>query len=292
MKKATIPADNRAEENWDQIILPENRWFDLRLKELWNYRDLVYLFIRRDLAAQYKQTLLGPLWLVINPLIATVIFTIVFGNIAQLSTDGLPKILFYLSGTTLWQFFAHCLTMTATTFTSNAEIFGKVYFPRLSVPLSVVCSQLLRLAIQLAVFLAFWVFFFWRGADIQITAQAWLFPLLLLIMLGLSLGMGIIISSITTKYRDLTNLIGYIVQMAMYAAPVVYPMSMLEGSPYRLLIWLNPMTPVIETFREGFLGEGMVAAPHLAYSAGTTLALLFIGILLFHKVERTFMDTV
>ena len=279
------------EESWDLVIGAKARWFDLHLRDLWRYRDLVLLFVRRDFVAQFKQTILGPAWFVIRPLLTTIMFTIVFGNIAKLSTDGLPKMLFYLSGTVLWQYFSMCLTATAGTFRTNAALFGKVYFPRLAVPVSIIISQLLRLGIQIAFFLCFLAYFGVRGAHISPNWTIALLPVLILIMAALSLGLGIIFSSLTTKYRDLSNLLQFGVRLLMYAAPVIYPLSSLSGK-YRYMILANPMTPIIETFRYGFLGAGTFSWGYLGYAAACAAVILFIGIVIFTKIERTFMDTV
>jgi lipopolysaccharide transport system permease protein len=279
------------EESWDLIIQPKSRWFDLQLRDLWRYRDLVMLFVRRDFVAQFKQTILGPLWFILQPLLTTIMFTIVFGQIAQLSTDGLPKILFYLSGNIVWGYFANCLNNTSNTFVANAGLFGKVYFPRLAVPVSIVISQLLTFGLQFGMFLCFLLYYALSGAALTPNATVFLTPLLILLMAGLGLGLGIIFSSLTTKYRDLRFLLTFGVQLLMYATPVIYPLSSIPAK-YRLLILANPMTPIIETFRYGFLGSGSFSPVHLAYSAGFTASALFLGILLFSRIERTFMDTV
>lgn len=280
-----------AKANWDMVIRPKIGWFDLHLSDLWRYRDLVMLFVRRDFVSYYKQTILGPLWYLIQPLLATLTFTVVFGNVARISTDGLPRFLFYMAGVTGWNYFAECLSRTSDTFISNSHIFGKVYFPRLSVPLALVISGLIKFAIQFVFFLGFLIFYLLRGAPIKPNAWMALTPVLLLIMAALGLGSGIVISSATTKYRDLRFLVGFGVQLLMYAAPVVYPLSALSVR-YRWAILLNPMTPVIETFRYAFLGRGTVSLLYLAYSAVATVVILFFGILLFNRVEKTFMDTV
>jgi len=287
------PAPSTTPPSWDLVIRPKTGWFDLHLYDLWRYRDLIGMFVWRDFVANFKQTILGPLWFIIQPLLTTVTFTIVFGNIAKLGTDGLPSLLFYLSGIIGWSYFSDCLNSTSSTFTSNASIFGKVYFPRLAVPLSIVISSLLKYGIQFAFFLCFFVYYyFFTSAAIHPNPVLLLTPLLILIMAGLGLGCGIIISSLTTKYRDLRFLVGFAVQLAMYATPVIYPLSKLQGSRFLWLVLLNPMTPVIETFRYGFLGAGTFRPEYLALSTGITALLLFIGILLFTHIEKTFMDTV
>jgi len=280
------------EEVWDLVMEPTSPWFDLRLGDLWRYRDLVLLFVRRDFVAQFKQTILGPAWFVLQPLLATLMFTVVFGNIAGMSSDGLPKVLFYLSGTILWQYFANCLTNTADTFRANAGIFGKVYFPRLVVPVSIVISQFLKLALQFAIFGVFLLYFLARGSTVHLTSAAGLLPVLVLIMAMFGLGSGIIISSLVTKYRDLFYLVQYTVQLLMYTTTVIYPLSAITSPKLRLLILANPMTGIIETFRAGFLGTGSISPLYLGYSAAAACLVMLVGTILFTRVERTFMDTV
>ena len=273
------------------VIEPHSGGFDLKLKELWAYRDLILLFVRRDFVAQYKQTILGPAWHFVKPLLTTIIFTIVFGKIAKISTDGAPPFLFYMAGTVVWNYFAEVLTRTSNTFIANANIFGKVYFPRLSVPVSILISQLIGFAVQFFFLLCFIAYFFLSGADVALNAWAWLTPVLLVMMAALGLGLGVIISSITTRYRDLQVLIGFGVQLAMYLSPVVYPVSELPER-YRAWMLLNPVAPIIETFRHAFLGSGSASLAALATSAVTIGIILFLGVILFNRVERTFMDTV
>jgi lipopolysaccharide transport system permease protein len=280
-----------SEQNLEFIIRPHSGLFDLKLGELWRYRDLVALFVRRDFVAQFKQTILGPAWFVLQPLLTTIMFTIVFGNIAKLSTDGLPPMLFYLSGNILWQYFANCLTETSNTFVANSQIFGKVYFPRLAVPVSITISQMIKFLLQFGLFLAFWAYFAASGEPVQLTKIAFLLPVLLLLLAIMSLGLGITFSSMTTKYRDLRFLLQFGVQLLMYGTPVIYPLSSIEGK-WKFLILANPMTPIIETFRAGFLGTGSFSWTYLGYSAGFTVVILFLGIILFTHIERTFMDTV
>ena len=279
------------DENWTMIIRPQRRWLDLRLGELWQARELVMLFVWRDFVSVYKQTILGPLWYLIQPLLTTIMFTVIFGRIAKLPTDGLPPMLFYMAGTVIWSYFAACLTKTSNTFIANAGIFGKVYFPRLTVPLSILISNLVAFAIQLGLFLAFLAYFWLAGAAIRPTWSVLLTPVLVLMMAGLGLGFGIIVSSLTTRYRDLQYLVTFGVQLLMYATPVVYPLSTVSGT-LRWLILANPMTPIVEGFRYAFLGAGTVDGWHLLYSGAFMLAVLLIGILMFNQVERTFMDTV
>jgi len=280
------------EESWDMIIQPQRSLFDLRLGELWKYRDLVLLFVRRDFVAVYKQTILGPLWYLIQPLLTTITFTVIFGNIAGLPTDGLPGFLFYMSGTVVWSYFADCLNKTSNTFSANANLFGKVYFPRLAVPVSILISNLVAFAIQFGFFVVFIIFFAVRGADLH-PNWGWiaLSPLLILIMAGLGLGLGIIVSSLTTKYRDLRFLVSFGVQLLMYATPVIYPVSAIPER-FRWIILANPMTPIVEAFRFAFLGAGSLDIGHLLYSFGFMIGVVVLGSLIFNRVERTFMDTV
>jgi lipopolysaccharide transport system permease protein len=280
-----------SDKTWTMVIRPRRSWFDLRLDELWAYRDLVALFVWRDFVAQYKQTILGPLWYLIQPILTTLTFTLVFGRLAGLSTDGVPDFLFYMAGAVVWSYFSACLTKTANTFTGNAAIFGKVYFPRLAVPVSVLFSNLIAFAIQLGLFVAFLAYYMASGAAVAPTAWLLAMPLLLVLMAGLGLGIGIIVSSLTTRYRDLQFLVAFGAQLLMYATTVIYPLSAVPEK-YRWVLVANPMTPVVETFRYAFLGQGTVEPAHLAYSAVCTLAVLLIGVLLFNRVEQTFMDTV
>jgi lipopolysaccharide transport system permease protein len=283
---------NTKEENWDIVIEPENSLISLNLKEVWKYRDLLLLFVRRDFVAQYKQTILGPAWFVIQPIITTLMFTVIFGKVANLSTDGLPQVLFYMSGVVMWSYFAECLTKTSETFSANANIFGKVYFPRLVVPLSIVISSLLKLGVQLMLLAFVFAYFAVNGMKISINSYFLLLPLLILLMAGLGLGLGVLISSLTTKYRDLRFLMQFGVQLAMYASPVVYPLSLVEGSKFELLIKVNPMTAIIEFFRYGLLGNGTADLNLLLYCTVFTIILLLTGIIVFNKMERSFMDTV
>lgn len=283
--------ENIDDKDWSLIIRPQRGWFDLRLGELWRARELIMLFVWRDFVSVYKQTILGPLWYVIQPVLTTLMFTVIFGNIARLSTDGLPPFLFYLSGNTVWTYFSTCLTSTSNTFTSNSNIFGKVYFPRLSVPISIVFSNLISFTIRFSVFIFFLIYFSLDGADIHITPWALLLPVLLFIMGGLGLGFGIIVSSLTTKYRDFQHLVGFGAQLLMYATPIIYPLSTVDGG-WRTLLLANPMTAVVEVFRLSFLGTSSIEPIYLLYSIGFMLAVLLIGMLMFNRVEATFMDTV
>lgn len=280
------------EEKWE--ITPKNNLLDLKLNEVWAYRDLLSLLVRRDFVSFYKQTILGPLWFFIQPLFTTIIFTFIFGNLAGISTDGLPKPLFYMAGITAWNYFADCLTKTSTVFKDNANIFGKVYFPRLIMPLSIVVSNLVRFGVQMILFLILMLYYYLNGAQFNISWAIALFPLVIVLMALLGLGAGMIISAMTTKYRDLVFLVGFGVQLLMYATTVIYPLSTaLEKYPkYSWIIEYNPMTPIIETFRYGFLGTGSFSWMSLGYATSVTVGLLIIGIIVFNKVEKTFIDTV
>ena len=278
-------------EKWTTIIKPKTGWFDINLKELFQYKDLITMFVKRDFKTLYKQTILGPLWIIINPLLTTVMYTIVFGNIANISTDGMPQIVFYMLGTTVWTYFSSSLTKTATTFTGNAAIFGKVYFPRLVTPISTVVSGLINFAVQFIMFLCFAIYYYIVGAPIHPNIYILLMPLLLVELAALALGFGIIISSLTTKYRDLAVLVTFGVQLWMYATPVVYPASQLGGK-LKTLMMLNPVSPIVEAFRYAFLGSGEMPWTYLGISVVSTCIVMFIGVILFSRVEKTFMDTV
>jgi lipopolysaccharide transport system permease protein len=264
---------------------------DLHLADLWQYRDLVMLFVRRDFVSVYKQTILGPLWYLIQPLLTTITFTFVFGNIAKLPTDGLPQFLFYMSGTVTWTYFSSCLTKTSEVFIQNAALFGKVFFPRLTVPVSILISNMITFGIQFIFFLGFMFFFSLGGSAIHPNWWILFTPVLILIMAGLGLGFGIIISSLTTKYRDLRFLFQFGVQLLMYATPVIYPTSSIPQA-YQWLIQLNPMTPIVETFRYAFLGAGEVNPSALLYSGIFMIVVVVIGAVIFNRVEATFLDMV
>ena len=278
-------------ENWTTEIKPKTGWFDIDLKELLQYKDLITMFVKRDFKTLYKQTILGPLWIIINPLLTTRMYTIVFGNIANISTDGMPQILFYMLGTTVWTYFSTSLTKTSTTFTANSSIFGKVYFPRLVTPISTVVSGVINFVVQFVMFLCFAIYYYVIGAPIQPNMYILITPLLLVQLACLSLGFGVIISSLTTKYRDLAVLVTFGVQLWMYATPVVYPASQIGGR-LKTLMMLNPVSPIVESFRYAFLGSGFIPWNFLGISVVTTLVVLFIGVVLFSRVEKTFMDTV
>ena len=287
--QSTRPAD----EGWTTIIRPRSGWFDINLRELWQYRDLTLLFVKRNFTVLYKQTILGPAWILLNPLITTLIFNVVFGNMAGMPTDGVPGFLFYMAGNTVWTFFANCVNNTANTFVTNSQVFGKVYFPRLTMPVSQVLTSLINFVIQAAMYLAFWLYFYCTGSEVRFTAWALAIPLIMVQVMLLGLGIGIIVSSLTTKYRDLAIAVGFGVQLWMYASPVVYPLSMLDESPrLRVLVQLNPMPAPIEVFRAASLGTGSVSAGAIVYSVAFTLAALALGVILFSRIEKTFMDTV
>ncbi len=288
------------EEQWDIVIKPKDKLLAVDFKELWRYRDLIALFVKRNIITQYKQTILGPAWFVIQPAMTVIMYMIVFGGIAGIPTDGVPRPLFYLAGTAMWGYFSSCLSRTSNTFVSNAGIFGKVYFPRLVMPISSVISNLLRLAIQLSFFIIVYIIYSIVDPDCtaHLTWYALLFPLLVLMMAGLALGFGTIISSMTTKYRDLQVLFSFLVSLWMYATPIVYPLSQtgskfFMGVPVHTFMCLNPVTPVIETFKYGFLGCGeFVGWRWLIYSSMFMCLLLGAGIVVFNKVQKSFMDTV
>jgi len=280
-----------AEPGWTTVIRPNRGVFDWRLGELLRCRDLISLFVWRDFVAVYKQTILGPLWHIIQPLMTTLMFTLIFGRVAKLPTDGVPPFLFYLSGTVVWAYFASCLTKTSNTFVANAHLFGKVYFHRLAIPVSVVLSNLIAFAIQFVVFLAFLAIYAAQGEAVRPNLWLLSLPVLLVMMAGYGLGFGIMVSALTTRYRDLAQLVTFGVQLWMFASPVIYPASHMPEN-YRWIIALNPMTPVIETFRYGFLGSGAPAPFQLAISMVAMFGVIAIGMLLFNRVEQTFMDTV
>ncbi|MCL6261230.1 ABC transporter permease [Aquiflexum sp. TKW24L] len=279
------------EEEWDLEVTSDRGLFELPLKDIWHFRDLLVLMVRRDVVSFYKQTILGPLWFFIQPVFTTLVFVFVFGNLAGLSTDGLPQFLFYLAGITAWNYFADCLIKTSTVFRDNAQLFGKVYFPRLVVPFSIVTGNLIRFGVQFLLFMSVWLYFYLQGADIYLTWAALLFPLLVVLMAFLGLGLGLMITAMTTKYRDLAFLVNFGVQLLMYATTVIYPLSS-APEQYRHLVALNPMTGIIETFRFAFLGEGMFSWALLGYSTFVALGSMILGVLIFNKTEKNFIDTV
>lgn len=277
-------------DSWSLIIKPKKR-LSLNLTELKQYKDLIYLMVRRDFVSQYKQTILGPLWFIIHPLLMTFIFYVVFGRIANISTDGMPHMLFYMSAYIPWSYFAACLTNTSKTFVVNANIFGKVYFPRLVVPISIITSNLITFFIQFILLLGFILYFWLNGTPITWNKYTVLIPVLIILMAAAGLGFGLIVSSFTTKYRDLAQLISFGVQIWMYITPVIYPMAVVSEN-YRSLVLLNPLAPLIESFRYAMLGMGYHSIISLVYSTVVIFIVLIIGIIIFNKVERTFMDTV
>lgn len=294
----TAAKELSSNEEWSTVIKPRNKLLEVNLRELWSYRDLMMLFVKRNITTQYKQTVLGPAWFFIQPIFTVLMYMLVFGGIAGIATDGVPQPLFYLAGTCMWQYFSDCLTRTSNTFVDNAGIFGKVYFPRLLVPLATVTSNLVRFSIQLLLFVIVYVVYAFVGCVAEPNWYALLFPLLVVMMAGLALGFGILISSMTTKYRDLQILFNFVVSLWMYATPIVYPLSLVKGRVVaglnlHTLMCLNPVTPVLETFKYGVLGAGeFVGWGWLAYSFGFMVVLLALGIVVFNKVQRSFMDTV
>ena len=277
---------------YKSTITPTKPLLEVNLREIFLSKDLLFLFVKRDFISVYKQTVLGPMWFFIQPILTTLMFTIVFGKVAGLPTDGIPKILFYLAGLTCWNYFADCLTKTSTTFVDNQEIFGKVYFPRLITPLSIVISSLIKFGIQFLLFtIVLCYYLIARENNVEINRYVLLFPLLLVLMGGLGLGLGIIITSLTTKYRDLRFLILFGIQLWMYATPVIYPLSSLDGL-LRKIALLNPMTSIIETFKYAFIGSGSFSWPYLGISTAMTFIVLVLGIFIFNKTEQNFMDTI
>lgn len=280
-----------SEENWDIEISPQHSLFDLRLKDTWHYRDLLLLLVRRDFVSFYKQTILGPIWFFLQPMITIMIYNFVFGRLAKISTDNIPAPLFYLAGIIMWNYFSECLTKTSSVFKDNATIMGKVYFPRLIMPLSIVLSNLVRFAVQFTLFLILMIF------DLDKIVPNWfllLFPVLVIIIAALGLGLGMIISSVTIKYRDLAFVVSFAVPLVMYTTTVIFPLStaVTKYPAYSWIIKYNPVTPVIETLRYGFLGKGTFSWEALAYSTSVTTVVLLLGIIMFNKVERSFVDTI
>ena len=277
---------------WTMKIRPHERLWHIDLGEIWRYRDLIELFVRRNIVVEYKQTILGPLWYLIQPILTVIMNMVVFGNIAKMSTDGMPQALFYMAGNICWFYFSNCLNQSSNTFIANQNMFGKVYFPRLVVPIAVVISNLLRFAIQAGLFVALYLYFFVNGAPIAPNWAILLIPLLVVMLAGLGLGFGILISSLTTKYRDFTILFTFVVQLWMYATPIVYPLSMVEEGTLRTLIMANPMTSIIEAFKYSTLGQGFFSWYALGYSFLFMSVLLVFSVAIFNKVQRNFMDTV
>ena len=281
------------EQGWTTEIRPKEKLLSVDFKEIWRYRDLMMLFVKRNIITQYKQTVLGPLWYIIQPMMTTVMYMVVFGGIAKISTDGLPQPLFYLAGISFWQYFADCLNKTSNTFVSNSAIFGKVYFPRLVTPLSDVISNLVRFGIQFALFLIVYAYYaLFTEVQIHTNWYALMLPILVAMLAGLALGFGILFSSMTTKYRDLQLLLGFFVSLWMYATPVIYPLSTIKNETLRLVMQLNPLTGIVEFFKYGMLGVGNHEWWMLGYSFAFMVVLLGVGIIVFNKVQKSFMDTV
>ena len=281
---------NTTAEQWDSVIESRHSLFDINLKELWHYRDLLVLFVRRDFVTVYKQTILGPIWFFIQPLLTTITFTIIFGNVAQLSTDGAPKVVFYMAGITLWGYFSTCLTTVSGVFNANAGIFGKVYFPRLIMPLTIVISNLMKFGVQFLLFVCFVGYFTLQN---KIHPNSWILltPLIIVLMALISMGIGLILSSMTTKYKDLNQLIGFGVQLFMYATPVIYPSSSVP-STYQWVVELNPLVGLFDYMRFAYLGVGEFTILDLVYPSLFSIVILAIGVLVFNKTQKTFMDTV
>ena len=279
-------------QNWDLVIRSQTAWWDVDFRGIWEYRDLIWLFVKRDFVTFYKLTILGPLWYVIQPIFTTGVFTIIFSKVAQISTDSVPPFLFYMAGNTMWSYFSAALDKTSKTFTANAGVFGKVYFPRMTVPIATVIIGFVQFAIQLMLFLGFYAYFYYSGSDMNISASIiWLLPLAILQMAFLGLGAGILFSALTTKYRDLVFALTFGVQLWMYATPIVYPASIVPVN-YLDYFMLNPMAPIVEMIRLGFFGQASVTLQHIAVGWLVTLAILALGLLMFHRVEKNFMDTV
>lgn len=285
-----------SEQHFSTVIQPKTGWFDLKLNEVYDYRDLIFLFVKRNFVSKYKQTVLGPAWAIIQPLLTTVVFTLVFGNIAGLAPDGIPSFVFYLSGTILWTYFSNCLGQTANTFVANSGTMGKVYFPRLVMPISTVMSELISLAIQYMFLLIFLIYYTATEQGVHLNRWVLMTPILIVQLAMLSLGFGVIISALTTKYRDLAMLVGFGTQLWMYASPIAYDMfnmgSFAPGGKWHTLYMCNPLTSIVNVFRYAYLGIGLVEWNYYFVGWGTTLTVLFIGIVLFSRVEKTFMDTV
>lgn len=278
-------------DSWDLIIQPKSGWININISEIFKYWDLIFLFVKRDFITFYKQTILGPLWYIIQPLFNTLVFTFIFGKVAKISTDGLPPFLFYLSGNVVWGYFSHCLSETSKTFISNSQVFGKVYFPRITVPISIAITSLFQLIIQFLIFVCFYIYFMSNGVNLNPTINVITFPLIIIHMALLSTGIGMMISALTAKYRDLAFAMGFVIQLWMYLTPVVYPLSEVPEK-YRLFILINPMTAVVESFRGAFLGVSSITLNEIIISVIFSIILFFIGIIIFNRVEKTFMDTV
>lgn len=280
------------EQKWDLQITPKDKLLAIDWRELWRYRDMFALFVERNFRTAYKQTILGPFWFIITPVLSVIVYVTVFGGIANIPTDGVPPILFYLLGISVWSYFASCLSATSNSFVTNADIFGKVYFPRIIMPLVAVTTNLLTFAIQLAIFAAFYIYYVASGTELVIHWQIVLFPLLIVLLALMAVGFGMIFSSMTTKYRDLQIMLNKIISLWVYVTPVIYPLSMVSNEKLHLAMSLNPVTPVMEAIKYSLLGQGQFNWLWLGYSAAFTLMLLICGLMLFNKVQKSFMDTV
>ncbi len=284
-------SDMDKEGSWTMVIRPRRKWLDFRLGELWRARDLIRMFVKRDFAAQYKQTVLGPVWFIVQPLLTTLVFTIIFGNVAKLPSAGLPHLVFYMTGTTIWNYFVTCFIATSSTFSQNAPLFSKVYFPRLAIPLAIVISNLLRFAIQFVLLLAVIVYYIVQGSNVHMTTWLATLPLLLLMMAGFSLGGGILVAALAVRYRDLHFLISFGLQLFMFATPIIYSLSDVTPKK-RLLLIFNPLAPVVEGFRKALLGSGWVDGLFLLYGVAMMILIVFVGLLVFNRVENTFIDVI
>ncbi|PXV64119.1 lipopolysaccharide transport system permease protein [Dysgonomonas alginatilytica] len=286
--------DIARDDQWDIVIKPKEKGIHLHLKEVWRYKDLLYLYVKRDFISAYKQTILGPLWFFIQPIFSTLIYTLVFGGIAQISTDGLPPMLFYMSGILCWNFFSDCLGRSSGTFSGNAGVFSKVYFPRLVVPIAGLASAVLKMFIQMLLFFSIYAYFLFTGSSIGVTVYILLFPLLVIMLAGIAFGVGILISSVTIKYRDLNILFSFAIGLIMYITPIIYPLSAIPAkySAFKWVIQLNPLSSVVEAFRFGMLGTGELSWGGLLYSSIFTFIIVLLGIIVFNKVERRFIDIV
>ena len=287
----SLTIDSSEDQSWTVIIRPKRPWWDLNLRELWRYRDLIGLWVKREFVAFYKQTILGPLWHIIPAIVTSGVFSIIFSGVAKIPTDGVPPYLFYMAGTTIWGYFSSCISTTSSTFTMNVGVFGKVYFPRLAMPIASIISQLVTFAVRFGVFIAVWLFFLLSGSSIHPNGWAFLLPVLLVILAGLGFAFGITISALTTKYRDLQQLLGISLQLVMYVCPVIFPLSEVPEK-WRFLILLNPLTPVLEVFRLGFLGKSAMSPIYIFYSSGVTIVILLFSIMIFNQAESTFLDTI
>ncbi len=279
------------DKKWDMVITPKYGWFNFRLKELWDHRGLIWLFVKRDFVIYYKQTIFGPLWYIIQPVSATVLHSVIFGKLAEIPTDGLPLFLFYMSGNMVWGYFGSCFSETSNTFITYKGLFGSIYFPRLTVPISKTLSNLIKFSIQFSIFTAFWIYYVSKGAPVNLSWQALLLPLLLLQVALVSLGFGCCVSALVTRYRDLTYVASFAMSLGVYASPVVYPLSLVPEQ-YRFLYVLNPMAAPIELFRAGFLGQSTISFAEVMAGWLVTIVILFYGLILFNRMERSFADTV